>query len=207
MPQLLGRHDQRFGRVEQHFTESLDEHVALIERQLHRSLRDGESRRLAAKITSGVYEHAVDPRTGDVSAVVHAYGRNFLAPSLDLCRPHDHNCEIEAIWDFAVLNLRYVEDPHDIDTFATLRESLEMGAVDCDDATIALGVLLKALGFQVRARVISTSEAPNDWSHIYPLVGMPKNDPKRWIPLDMTVNGATPGWEYPDRARVKDYEL
>jgi hypothetical protein len=59
----------------------------------------------------------------------------------------------------------------------------------------------------VLARVIATQEDPDNYVHIYPLVGLSKDDPQRWIPLDLTVAGAKPGWEYPNIAQYRDYEM
>jgi hypothetical protein len=190
------------------FSSNLDEHVAMIERQVARSLRDGESRRLAVKIVSGSYDYVRDRRTGKEVPVVKAYGKTFMAPpNADVCPPKNDQCEIERIWDFMVLNFRYTEDPYDIDTFQTLKESLTIGGGDCDDASVAFATLFRSIGYQTIARVVSTKEEPSKWVHIYPLVGVPKNAPTAWVPLDLTVEGAVPGWEYPNIAKKKDYVL
>ncbi len=189
------------------FSRNLDEHVAMIERQVGRSLRDGESRRLAVKIVSGNYDYVTDRRTGKEVPVVYAYGKRFVAPPGNACQARNDDCEIERIWDFLVLNFRYTEDPVDIDTFQTLKESLTIGGGDCDDAVIAFAALLRSIGYNIVGRVVSTKDDPKKWVHIYPLVGVPKNNPKRWVPLDLTVEGATPGWEYANIAKKKDYLL
>ncbi len=187
-------------------TKSLDEHVGLIARQVNRSLHDGETRRLAVKIVSGTFDNTRD-RNGNVVSTVSAYGRNFLAPPGPVCKSRDEECEIEKIWDFVVLNIRYVYDPADIDTFPTLKETLLMGGEDCDGLAVAFAALLKTIGFTVSGRVISVKEQPDQPVHIYPMVGLPKDNPRRWMPLDATVEGATPGWQYPGIAQVKDYLL
>lgn len=190
------------------FSKNLDEHVAMIERQVARSIRDGESRRLAVQIVSGSYDYIRDRRSNKEVPTVKAYGKTFMAPSNgDVCPPKNDQCEIERIWDFLVLNFRYTEDPVDVDTFQTLKESLTMGGGDCDDATIAFGTLFRVIGYNVIARVVSTTAEPNRWAHIYPLVGTPKNNPTTWVPLDLTVEGAVPGWEYANIAKKKDYVL
>ena len=188
-------------------TRSLDEHVGLIKRQVDRSLSDGETRRLAVRIVSGTFDHVRDSRSGKEQVVVRAFGRNFLAPGGKVCKPRDEECEIEKIWDFVVLNVRYVYDPAEVDTFVTLKETLLMGGGDCDDSVVAFAALLKAIGFQIIGRVISTQDDPDRPVHIYPLVGLPKDNPKRWVPLDMTVAGATPGWQYEGIAQKADYVL
>lgn len=77
----------------------------------------------------------------------------------------------------------------------------------CDDATILFAALLKAVGFRVRARVISTSDDPSNWVHIYPLVGITKDNPKSWMPLDCTVTEYRPADEWPDIAKKLDFEM
>ena len=193
--------------VKQSFTRNLDEHVGYIQGQLCKSIRDGETRQLAVRLVSGSFDDEYDRRTGQEVRVVRGFGKNFLAPPGPTCVPKDAACEIEKIWDFVVLNFRYVYDPADIDTFATVRESLDAGGGDCDDGLILFAGLLMSIGFPVVARVISTTDAPDTWVHIYPLVGNKKDDPTKWIPLDMTVEGATPGWEYQHIARTRDYLL
>lgn len=185
----------------------LDEHVGYIARQLKRSLEEGGVRQLAVKLVSSVYDFAHDPRSGEEVRVVRAWGKTFLAPPGGICPSRDDMCEIEKVWDFMVLNFRYVYDPTEYDTFATAKESMLAGGGDCDDATIAFAALLGSIGFRVLGRVISEKSRPREWVHIYPMVGVPKDNPSQWIPLDMTVDGSTPGWEYPNIARHKDYLL
>lgn len=199
-------------RFEVQKTTSLDEHMALIKQQVDRSLKDPETRQLAVKIVSGTYEYRVkrNRRSGrdEEVPVVEAWGRWFLAPDMPQCDPRDEKCELERIWEFAVLNIRYVYDPDEIDFFATLKETLIAGGGDCDDMTIAIAALAKAIGFKSIARVVATSDAPDEWVHVYPLVGLSsKDEPQWWVPLDTTVTGAKPGWEYPDIAKHADYEM
>jgi hypothetical protein len=193
-------------RVEQHETQDLDDHVAIIKRQVDRSMLDGQTRQLAVKIVSGVYDTVVDGR-GRSERVIRAWDRQFRAPEGKICKTRDEECEIERIWDFMVLNCRYVYDPVDIDTFATLKETLDAGGGDCDDTTIAFAALLGSIGFHVVGRVVSTKDNPSQWVHIYPMVGLPKDDPTAWVPLDMTVEGVKPGWQFPNIAETRDYAL
>jgi len=190
-----------------HHTRDLDSHVALIKGQVDKSMRDGDVRQLAVKIVSGVADHTIDPRTGDSVPVIRAFGKQFLAPPGAPCPARDDGCEIERIWDFVVLNFRYVYDPAEIDTFATAKESLLAGGGDCDDATILFAALAGFVGFRVVARVIATKDNPKSWAHIYPLIGISKDEPVTWVPLDCTVQGAAPGWEYEGIANYRDYQM
>lgn len=78
---------------------------------------------------------------------------------------------------------------------------------NCDDATILFSSLLESIGFHTRCRVISTPDEPENWVHIYPLVGVPKDDPSDWLPLDCTVSGYKPGQEWPKIAKLIDFEM
>lgn len=183
---------------------SIEHHVELIKKQCDKSVNDGEVRQLAVKIVSGSYVWKQNPRTGQQEPYIKAWDHYFIAPAQDVCPPRDDECELLRIWDFVVLNFRYVYDPPDLDTFATARLSLEAGGGDCDDATILFCALLKSIGFEVKARVISVSDDPENWVHIYPLVGLPKDDPTEWMPLDITVADYLPGDEYPDIGKTYD---
>jgi hypothetical protein len=75
----------------------------------------------------------------------------------------------------------------------------------CDDLDIVLESMLFLIGFGTKARVVSVQGAPSEWVHVYPLAGLPKDNPSAWVSLDTTVTGAVPGWEYPDIAKRKDF--
>lgn len=186
-------------------TNSLEDHVALIARQVKRSLRDPGTRQLAVAIVSGVREHAKDPRTGKLVPVVSAWGRYYPAPNVD-CPARDEACEIEAIWDFVVMNVRYVLDPTNVDTYSDVKATLEVGGGDCDDFTIVFAALLGALGYGMRARIISIDG--RSWAHIYPMVELPKGGAPRYLlPLDATEDEKEPGWEFKGAKKKKDFEL
>lgn len=177
--------------------DKLEEHVALIRRQIQQSLADPATRSLAGAIVSGSFDSMVDPRSGVSVPVVPFYGRWFRgAPSWeharDVCGMRDYACEVTAIWNFIVLNVRYTQDQDGEDTYQTLRATLEMGAGDCDDMTIAFAALLKAVGFeQMTAEIVSLNG--DTWDHIYPRVKLPGG---RWLALDATEKGKLPGWEF-----------
>ncbi len=186
-------------------TYSIDEHVGVIKEQADKSLRDPVTRQLAVQICC---DRTQDGRVNGKNAqVIHAWGENFEAPGGPPCSPREDRCEVTKVWNFLIKNVRYVFDMTDVDVFATLKYTLKSGGGDCDDATIAFAALLGSLGFRVAARVISTKKAPNQWVHIYPMVGLPKDNPTAWCPLDITVEGAVPGWEYGEIAKYRDYML
>jgi hypothetical protein len=63
----------------------------------------------------------------------------------------------------------------------------------CDDGSILLAAMVKQLGYQVKLRVVRTHGAP-DWDHIYVVAGLPPTNPKKWFPLDASLE-KTAGWE------------
>jgi hypothetical protein len=197
-----------------HTTKSLDQHVAIIKQQLDKSLHDPETRQLAVQVVS---DRVVWRTVGRVEGpYVQAWNRYFYDAAYELgpCAPRNPKCEIVKVWNFLCapdpsgrVNFRYVYDPVQIDLFATAEHSMKAGGGDCDDAVILFGSMFKALGFPIAARVVSTNDNPGEWVHIYPLVGMPKDNPKTWVALDCTVTGARPGWQYPEIHSFRDYRL
>ena len=117
-------------------------------------------------------------------------------------------CEITAIWDFVQQNVKYVADPRLVDTFQTLRRTLQLGFGDCDDMAIADATLLEAIGFQTYFRVVETKGAGN-WNHVYACVGVPKRAPTSKLPLDHTLLNAEPGVQPPWSLiqRYKDHQV
>lgn len=188
-------------------TNDLEEHVSLIKRQVDRSVADSDTQRLAVKIVSGKADRWVTHR-GQRWPIVEAWGEGFVLPSAAQapCRMRDDWCEVVAIWNFWVANVRYVFDPSAYDLFCTAEYTLRAGGGDCDDSTIGLCALLKCIGFEgVAARVISVSGTK--WEHVYALVGLPKDPPRDWYPLDPTVEGVHPGWQFDRIAEVRDFYL
>jgi hypothetical protein len=78
---------------------------------------------------------------------------------------------------------------------------------DMNDAMCTLGALHQLIGFQnLQARVVSTNG--RYWEHIYLMVGYPKvGKPKKWVPLDPTIAGAVPGWQYNKIKAYQDFQL
>ena len=193
----------------------IEEHIELIRGQIQKSLEDPATRFLAGALVAGNFDSAIDPRTGVAVPVVPYHGRFYrAAPSWEtasrVCMGRDKRCELVAIWNFCVMNIRYTDDQHGEDTYQDLRMTLETGAGDCDDFTIAFAALLHAVGFEdIVARVISLSG--DAWEHIYPRVLVVDAPAQRveWIPLDATeTHPPRPlGWEYPRAAVARDFAI
>jgi hypothetical protein len=176
--------------------------------QVQKSLDDPATRNLAAAIVSGNFDNMRDPRSGEEVPVVPFYGRWYRgAESWDaarqVCGMRDYACEVTAIWNFIVLNVRYTQDQDGEDTYSSVRATLEQGAGDCDDLTILFAALLKAVGFEnIVARIASV--AGKTWDHVWALCMLPNGS---WIALDCTEPGNRPGWEAHGLAAVRDFAL
>lgn len=140
------------------------------------------------------------------------------------CPSRDEDCEINAIYNavksgpipipsdtgvsflpalrFVTKNagksgLRFVEDMRDIDNYPTAGRILRWIAEgangeDCDGHAILVCTLLHAIGFQTGAIIASMDG--KDFTHIFPVVGVPRRALKNWIAVDTTVTEARPGW-------------
>lgn len=173
-------------------TNNLEDHMSLMRRQVRRSLDDPETHRLARAVARGL------------TTKVDAWGKSYRLTKRT-CAAGDDCGDIAQVWNFAVLNVRYVKDPDDYDLFCTVKHTLEDGVADCDDYTILIGALLKSLGFQdVRARVVSVDG--RRWAHVYNMVGAYRSGGPL-VALDPTVKDATPGWEYDKAKKKRDFKL
>jgi hypothetical protein len=116
------------------------------------------------------------------------------APKLLRVKAVDREILSAFVWDITTDDHRVYLPEHDV----TVSQ--------CDDATITLGALHRLVGFQgVRARVVSTNG--KYWEHVYPMIGFPKTNPRKWLALDPTVKGSVPGWEYPKIKVAEDFPL
>lgn len=113
------------------------------------------------------------------------------------CPRRDDRCEMEALWHFmhgrrpnALPNVRYTGDLGGYDTYQTARTTLLYGGGDCDDGAILVVTLGVGNQFPVKCR-ITQNPGGDGWAHIYPLFGLPKHNPRAWLPFDWTL-----GWHY-----------
>jgi hypothetical protein len=90
--------------------------VKAIQGIVRKDAADPHVIKLARQITSGNVDWQPDPRTGSVKPVVKFHDRYYRAPE-QVCRTRDDACEIESLWEFVVLNVRYVFDPPHVDTY------------------------------------------------------------------------------------------
>jgi hypothetical protein len=112
----------------------------------------------------------------------------------------DWDGEVAAIFNWVRNNIRYTRDPLGVELFRTPRAAYSDGIGDCDDMSIILVALLRAVGYICRFRVIGFEKG--SYSHVYVVVGIPPEQPERWLALDPSQPN-NPGWEV-DRSKVKE---
>jgi transglutaminase-like putative cysteine protease len=146
----------------------IEERLASIQDLIYKSIQDPEMRKLALQITSH-------------------------------CPERDGECEAKAVYDWVKDNVRYTGDVgaikqpdgsiEGIDLYQSARRTVEFSGGDCDDQSILVATLLAHNGLTPRLRVMKES-SNEDFSHIFPLSGLPKNNPTRWVALDTTLPGS-----------------
>lgn len=67
---------------------------------------------------------------------------------------------------------------------------------NCDDHSVLAATLLTLNGIPAKFRITAPSKS-DDWAHIYPLAGLPKTRPAKWVALDTTLPGEMFGREAP----------
>lgn len=115
------------------------------------------------------------------------------------CPERDGTCEARAVYDYVKANVRYTGDVapikmgrsgpvEGVDLYQAGKRTLEFQGGDCDDQSILVSTLLAHNGITPRLRVVAESRTADD-SHIYPIAGLPKNAPTKWVALDTTLPG------------------
>lgn len=108
-------------------------------------------------------------------------------------QPKDYLREIKTLFEWVKRNVRYTRDIYRVELLHSARRMLELRAGDCDDLTILLSAMLKAIGHPVRLALVGFNPRRKKlFTHIY-LEVFYKG---QWIPLDPTVNRPM-GWAPP----------
>ncbi len=99
----------------------------------------------------------------------------------------------QAIVSWIHKNIEFIPDPWKVERVQTPRyTAFERRAGDCDDMATLFQGLARAVGFPVAfATTASDKMRPNDFSHIYPVVGLGG----RWVPADPSAGPRTLGWQ------------
>lgn len=82
------------------------------------------------------------------------------------CGQKDYACEAASLQSWVRDNVRYVQDPRDVELIQEPAKTLELMAGDCDDKATLLASMLEAIGHQARFVVIATDQ-PGVFSHVY----------------------------------------
>jgi hypothetical protein len=107
--------------------------------------------------------------------------------------PKDYAGEIRTLFEWVKDNIRYTKDPFQVEVLHSARRMLELRAGDCDDMSILLGSMLKAIGHPVRLAIAGFNPVnPRQFSHIY----LEVNHQGRWVALDPTMPYPA-GWAPP----------
>lgn len=67
---------------------------------------------------------------------------------------------------------------------------------NCDDHSVLAATMLTLNGIPAKFRITAPTRN-DDWAHIYPLAGLPKTRPSKWVALDTTLPGEMFGREAP----------
>ena len=132
--------------------------------------------------------------------------RSRAASLVKNIRPGQDEKELQAVFRFIKNNVRFTEEPGEI--FQDSSTSLKLGIGDCDDMVILASSLMYHLAFPLRIRVVGT-KGDQDFSHVYLLVGTPKNNPQKWISFDPSVDRPL-GWDIQSEKKItmeKEYEI
>lgn len=69
----------------------------------------------------------------------------------------------------------------------------------CDDQSVAAAALAMALGFRAGFRTVKGDPGrPDQWSHVYPVIGIPKKGKVIWLTADATQKESYLGWDPPE---------
>lgn len=107
----------------------------------------------------------------------------------------DGRGEVQALFTWVKLNIRYVADPRNVETISTPQATLAMRAGDCDDMSVLLASLLEATGKATRFIALAFGE--EGYSHVLLETKLRES----WVALDPTVPSAVIGWKPTDATR------
>lgn len=97
-----------------------------------------------------------------------------------------------ALFHWVQTNIRYVPDPPRTDIFRSPVAVLQTRQDDCDGLSVLIATLGKAAGHRVKLRAVGQERGR--FSHVYPLLDVPKGSGSKWIALD-ALPGRTFGQE------------
>lgn len=96
--------------------------------------------------------------------------------------------------------VKYKLDPAGLEWVQTPVFTLfERHAGDCDDHAGAVAALALASGFRAAFRTVRGDMArPDEWSHVYAVIGVTRKGQTHWYAADSTQSQASLGWDPPE---------
>jgi len=147
-------------------------------------------------------------KKGEKSGLVHVFAGQALTDFCgdDWCvAPRDWEGEVDALHGHIKRNVRYTLDPLGYDTYRSAERTIQMAFGDCDDIAAVAGAAFRAIGYQVKVKVIRTT-GNDEFHHVYIVVGLPPENPYSWIAVDPAYY-PSPGEEAPGIQEQKIYEV
>jgi transglutaminase-like putative cysteine protease len=95
----------------------------------------------------------------------------------------DWRGELAAIFDYVQTNIRYSQDPSDIETIQGARETLQLGYGDCDDFSVLIATLAECLGHPC-CLVALGFQQPGTYEHVMTMCSGAGED--CWVGMDAT---------------------
>lgn len=102
----------------------------------------------------------------------------------------DFTGEVNALFQYVRDQIRYIQDPNDVERLSAPEITLADGSGDCDDKAVLLASLLESIGHP--ARFVAVAFTPDNFEHVY----VETKIGARWIPLEST-EPVQMGWEPP----------
>lgn len=91
------------------------------------------------------------------------------------------------IWKWVKNNVKYQKDPIGVELIQSPEHTLKVLTGDCDDHTILVSALNRAVGIPTRMVVLSQS-MDGTFTHIYPEVLIKYKGKEMWVPSDTTID-------------------
>lgn len=123
--------------------------------------------------------------------------------------PKDYLSELRALFEWVRSNVRYTLDPRGCEWVQNPTHLLFVsGTGDCDDMATALVALAVSVGHGAAFRCIKADPTrPNEYSHVYVLLGYRDAEGVHWYAADPTQAGVPFGWEPPGDHPHKDWTV
>jgi transglutaminase-like putative cysteine protease len=112
----------------------------------------------------------------------------------------DYRAMAQAIFDFVRENVAYRLDPSGLEyVYTPWYTLLVSGYEDCESQASAVAAMAMALGLRAGFRTVKGDKRrPDQWSHVYAVIGIPEKGKTVWLTADTTQKEAYLGWDPPE---------